>query len=120
MVVMAVAAKIVKMAILETLEILLLLLLLLLLRKRIKLKLNKFHQIDSKEKKRGITNKIRDLKRLIDHVKDKVVPADKNQEQIVEAKQKDLKELNKQKRDFRKKNFVEQKYKNIKMYGTRV
>jgi len=37
-----------------------------------KLRLNKFHQIDSKEKKRGITNKIRDLKRLIDHAKDKV------------------------------------------------
>ena len=74
------------------------------------LKLNKYHQMENKQKKKSMSSKIRDTKRLIEHVKNNNVSG------LVEAKQKDLKELNQLKRDKRKSRYVDLKYKNIKFY----
>ena len=78
-----------------------------------KLRLNKYHQ--SQAKKKSLSSKVHDLKKQIQFAERHKETTDSNKFEAMQGK---LKDLNRQKRDKRKTQFIDQQYKNVKFYGS--
>ena len=74
-----------------------------------KLHLDKYHR--TVQQKKSVSQRVRDIKRVIAKVKENDAP-------VKVEKIEELKQLNKVRRDSRKIKFVDQKYKQVKFYGS--
>ena len=81
-----------------------------------KLSLDKYHQKQATEKKKSLSSKVRDVKRLLQFADSHAETADPGKLQLLQGR---LKDLNKVKRDKRKTQFIDQQYKNVKFFGKR-
>ena len=86
-----------------------------------KLKLDKYHKVV--DKKKSLSSKIRDVKKLITHVESKMGTAaediSEGKEQLLQAKKDELKRLNEKRREGRKHKFIDKQYKHVKMYESK-